>query len=287
MARHPSLTGRVALVTGASAGIGAEFARFLAAHGAAVAVVARRRERLEELAAELHREHGARVHPIVADLADPAAAAHVVAECERALGPVDILVNNAGYGPTATFTQASWEEHAHFIQLMITGYVELTHRVVDDMRRRGWGRIVNVSSVAGFAPRQRGSMYGPAKQFITGFSVALALELEGTGVHVCASCPGFTYSEFHDVMGNRAHMNRLPAWMWSTAQRVVEESWNAVERGRPVAVIGGVNKLIVLLCKLLPERAVHALSPKSVRERDRVRLEAARAQAPQPPRNMK
>lgn len=265
--RAQELAGKVALVTGASAGIGAEFARFLAERGAAVALVARRRERLEEIAADLKQHYAARTHVIIADLAECSAAEHVVHECTAALGSPDILINCAGYGPTAPFADAPWEENARFLHLMTASYAELAHRTVQNMRKRNWGRIVNVSSVASFTPQQRGSLYGPAKQFVTGFSQALALEMNGTGVNVCASCPGFTYTEFHDVMGNRSHMQKLPKWLWSTAERVVRESWNAVERGQSVAVIGGVNKFIVALCRTLPESAVHIVSPKALRER--------------------
>lgn len=265
--RSNELHGRVALVTGASAGIGAEFARFLAERGAAVAIVARRRERLDAVAAELQDKYGARVHVIAADLTRTEAAQEVIAECERALGGVDILVNNAGFGPTYTFADGIWEDHAKFIHLMVTSYAEFAHRVLPGMRKRNWGRIINVSSVASFTPEQSGSIYGPCKQFVTGFSVALSLEMEGTGVHVCAACPGFTLSEFHDVMGNREHMRKLPTWLWTTVHKVVRDSWTAVDRGQSIAVIGGVNKFIVGLCRVLPESAIHAVSPKALRER--------------------
>ncbi len=265
--RSTELKGRVALVTGASAGIGAEFARFLAERGASVALVARRLDRLQAAAEELRTKYGAPTHAISADLSEPEAVPDVLRECRAALGAVDILVNNAGYGPTESFSEAPWEEHQRFIQLMMTSYVEFAHSVIPEMRKRGWGRVVNVSSVASFTPEQRGSLYGPAKQFVTGFSVALAKEMEGTGVHVCASCPGFTHSEFHDVMGNRAHMNKLPKWLWSTVHKVVHDSWVAVDKGQQVAVIGGVNKFMVLLCRALPESAVHAVSPKALRDR--------------------
>ncbi len=261
------LLGRTAIVTGASAGIGAEFARFLAERGASVALVARRADRLQALADELHRTHGVRTAAISADMADPNASAHIVAECTRVLGAPDILINNAGFGPKGGMVDTPWQDHAQFLQVMVTSYVELTHRVAAHMRHQGYGRIVQVSSLSSFAPEQAGSLYGPAKRFITSFSKALALELAGTGVHACASCPGFTLTEFHDVMGNRSSMNRMPTWMWSTSRQVVEASWNAVEAGKPVVVVGALNKFIAVLCWLLPAWAMHAISPKSVARR--------------------
>lgn len=261
------LEGRVALVTGASAGIGAEFARMLAARGAHVALVARRADRLHALADELQREHGVRTAVIAVDLASPAACERVLAACRDALGAPDILVNNAGYGPRGGMAESSWSDTRDFVEVMAVGYLELTLRALPAMRARGYGRIVQVSSLASFAPEQAGSLYGPAKRFVTSFSRALALELAGTGVHVCASCPGFTRTEFHDVMGNRSAMDRLPPWMWSTAAQVAQASWRAVDAGRAVVVPGAVNKLIALLCWLLPTWAVHAISPRSVRDR--------------------
>lgn len=270
------LEGRVALVTGASAGIGAEFARMLAARGAHVALVARRADRLQALANELQREHGVRTAVIAMDLAAPKACARVLAACRDALGDPDILVNNAGYGPRASMAEATWSDTRDFVEVMAVGYLELTLRALPAMRARRYGRIIQVSSLATFAPEQAGSLYGPAKRFVTSFSRALALELAGTGVHVCASCPGFTRTEFHDVMGNRSAMDRLPPWMWSTAAQVAETSWRAVDAGRAVVIPGALNKLIALLCWLLPTWAVHAISPKSVRERRaRVGMDAA------------
>ena len=150
---------------------------------------------------------------------------------------------------------------------MLTSYVELAHRALPGMLARRSGRIVIVSSMASFAPEQRGSMYTPVKRFLTSWTRALALELHGTGVTATASCPGFTFSEFHDVMGNREHMQKLPRFMWKSAEEVALRSWEAAERGEPVAIIGGVNKTIAALCALLPTRALHAIAPQALRDR--------------------
>jgi short-subunit dehydrogenase len=282
------LAGRVALVTGASAGIGAEFARLLAERGADVALVARREERLQALAAELRRAHGVRAVAIGADLADPAAPERIIAECAHALGAPDILVNNAGYGPREGCLDAPWCETEEFLRVMVTSYVELTVRAVPAMRARGYGRVIQVSSLASFAPETRGSLYGPAKRFLTSFARAVALELEGTGVHISASCPGFTRTEFHDVMGNRSHMERLPSWMWSTSRQVAEASWRAVDAGRPVVIVGALNRFIAFLAWLLPRWAMNAISPRAVVARREAAVAAARgdagANAGRPPR---
>lgn len=257
----------VALVTGASAGIGLAFARLLAQRGHDLAIVARRRDRLDALAQELAAAHRVRVEAIPADLAEPEAPARVVAAALAAFGRIDVLVDNAGYGPRDGFASTPWEEHERFLRVMLTSYVELAHRVLPGMLARRSGRIVIVSSLASFAPEQRGSMYTPVKRFLTSWTRALALELRGTGVTATASCPGFTFSEFHDVMGNREHMRKLPGILWKSSEEVARRSWEAAERGEPVVIVGGVNKAIAALCTLLPTRAVHALAPRVLRER--------------------
>jgi len=249
-----------ALVTGASAGIGAEFARQLAAEGLGLVLTARRVDRLEALAAELRASHGVDVACIGADLADPRAPEHLSAECARHGLDVDVLVNNAGYGVTGSFLSRPWSTHADFIQVLMTAPTELCHRFLPGMRERGRGRIVNVASLAGHVPAPAGhTLYAASKAYLIKFSQALALENRAHGVHVLACCPGFTHSEFHDVTGTREQMNSMPRWMWMDADAVVRDALDAVARGESVRVSGRVNRAIKALFKLLPDRVGAAL----------------------------
>ena len=246
---------RRALVTGASAGIGAEFARQLAASGHALVLTARRAERLAALADELKAAHGVQVDCIAADLADPHTPAALCAELERRGLAVDVLVNNAGYGVPGSLRSQPWQVHADFIQVMMTAPTELAYRLLPGMRKRGYGRIVNIASLAGHVPAPAGhTLYAASKAYLIKFSQALALENRGGGVHVCALCPGFTYSEFHDVTGSRQLVSQMPKWMWMQADRVVREGLAAAERGDAVYIPGHINRTIKGLIKLLPDR---------------------------------
>ena len=246
---------RRALVTGASAGIGAEFARQLAAHGTALTLTARRGDRLAALADDLKAAHGVDVDWIAADLGDPAAPGDICSELERRGHCIDILVNNAGYGVTGTLLANPWQVHAAQIQVMVAAPTEFCHRLLPGMRERRYGRILNVSSLAGHVPAPAGhTLYAPVKAYLIKLSQALALENEAFGVHVTALCPGFTYSEFHDANGTRSTVSqKMPAWAWSPADAVVRDGLAAVERGDAVYVSGRMNRVIKGLFKLIPD----------------------------------
>lgn len=249
-----------ALVTGASAGIGAAFARALAVQGNDLVLTARRRERLDQLAMELRQAHGIDVVVIVNDLADPSAAATLQSEIDRHGIVIGTLVNNAGYGVTGNFLAQPWQVQADFIQVLITAPTELCHRLLPGMRERGYGRVINVASMAGHVPGSAGqTLYAGAKSYLIKFSQALMLEYGHEGVHTCALCPGFTYSEFHDVTGSRAMMSKLPKWMWMDAETVVRQGLDAVERGEAVYINGRVNRAIKTLFKLMPDRLALSL----------------------------
>jgi len=244
----------LSLVTGASAGIGAAFARELAAQGHDLVLTARRVDRLESLAQQLTAQHGAQVTVLPADLADPKAVSALCAELDARGLRVDWLINNAGYGVPGTFEAVPWPTHEAFIRVLMTAPAELAWRLLPGMRERGYGRIVNVASLAGHVPGSAGhTLYAASKAYLIKFSQSLALENRHLGVNVCALCPGFTWSEFHDVTGTRLLMNKLPAFMWQTAEAVVREGVEATERGEVVRVTGGVNRFIKAMMKLLPD----------------------------------
>lgn len=243
---------RTALVTGASAGIGAAFARHLAAQGINLLLVARRAERLQALAAELTAAHGVRCHSFAADLNDPAAPAAIMAFAEHEGLDIDVLVNNAGLSGKTAFADTPWPTLAAELQLMVTAVTELCHRVLPGMRARGWGRIINLSSLAAFSPPGASLLYTGIKSYVLGMSQSLDMELKPQGIHVTALCPGFTRSEFHDTMGTRDAADKLPGLLWQEADEVVREGWEAVMKGKPVCVPGVVNKIVAGSMRPLP-----------------------------------
>lgn len=255
-----------ALVTGASAGIGRAFAAALAARGHDLVVTARRIDRLESLARELRDAHGTETLAIAADLAEPEAPRQIVDAVHAAGIEIDYLVNNAGYGIRERFLNAPWETHAHFLRVMVDSWLELTHRLAPAMVARGHGRIVNVSSLASLAPEPPGSLYPAAKCLMTSASRSLRLSLLGTGVHCTALCPGFTYTEFHDVLGAREAMNRLPKLMWQSADAVVTAGIRGVERNKAVVVPGAFNRFAALACRFIPYAIAHRMTPKAILE---------------------
>jgi short-subunit dehydrogenase len=253
-------TGRTALVTGASAGIGAAFARVLAARGYRVVLTARRVDRLEALASELRDRYGVDADVLAADLADPAAPARLVAALQGRGLHIDVLVNNAGYGVPGRFDRPVWEIHEAFLQVMVTAVCELTHRLLPGMLERRWGRIVNIASLAGHLPAPAGhTLYGASKSFLIRFSEALSAERAADGVFTTAVCPGFTYSEFHDVTGTRAQVSRMPSCLWMDATSVAEQGYAAVMRGEPVYINGRLNRTLAWLARVLPARLVRRL----------------------------
>ena len=257
-----------ALVTGATAGIGHSFARALAARGHDLVLVARDRERLEGVAADL-RALRVEVEVLPADLADPEQRARVEARLADASRPIEILVNNAGFGVASSFLDDDVDDEQRMIDVMVTAVMRLTHAVLPVMVARGTGAVLNVSSVAGWIT---GGTYSAAKAWATVFSESLALELAGTGVHVTAVCPGFTHTEFHGRAG--MDVREVPEWMWLAADDVVARALADVRRGRPVSVAGPAYKALALATQYLPRPLVRRLSASSGRTRQKVAASA-------------
>lgn len=248
---------RRALVTGASSGIGLAFAHVLAEEGYDLVLTARRVERLAQISEELRTRCGTQTVTLPYDLADPGAVEQLVAEMAGQHLAVDVLVNNAGYGVPGSYATTSWPQQRDFLQVLVVAVAELTHRVLPGMIERGWGRIINVASVAGLIPAVAGhTLYAASKAFVVKFSESLALETRRHGVHVCASCPGFTLTEFHDVTGTRAQVSTMPRFMWLDARHVARESYEAVMQGRSVYVPGRLYRALVTASRLLPQSVV-------------------------------
>jgi short-subunit dehydrogenase len=245
---------RTVLITGASAGIGAALSRVYAAEGWDLILTARRQAPLRTLAMEL-TANGAQATVIPDDLADPEAPRRLFRAAADLGLTVDGLVNNAGFSRTAGFLNTDPEAHAAMIRVMLAAPVELARLFAPGMAERGFGRILNVASLAGQMPATGGdTLYGPIKSFLIKASQGLHLELLGTGVHVTALCPGYTLTEFHDVNGTRAQVSgAYPAWMWQTAEQVARAGYEAVEANRPKITPGAMNNLLAGLAKHLPD----------------------------------
>ncbi|MNU59480.1 NADP-dependent 3-hydroxy acid dehydrogenase YdfG [compost metagenome] len=246
---------RTILITGASAGIGAALARVCAGRGYDLILTARREGPLQALAEEVTAQHGVTVSVIMTDLAESGApVALVEAIAARGL-KVDGLVNNAGFSRTTGFLSTDPADHAAMIRVMLTAPVELSRLLLPGMVERNWGRVLNVASLAGQMPATGGdTLYGPIKSFLIKASQGLWLETQGTGVHVTALCPGYTYTEFHDVNGSRAQVSSAyPKWMWMEADRVARIGWDAVEANRPRVTPGVANNVLAALGGMLPD----------------------------------
>lgn len=243
------LGGRTALITGASSGIGEEFARQLAGHGWDLILVARRQDRLEQLAGELQAGNGIRATALPADLNDEAGVARVEA-CIASTEDLALLVNNAGFGLTGSFYKSDITRQVDMIRVHVVAAVRLARAAAAGMARRGQGAIVNVASIAAFVPLPGSVTYGATKAYLVQFSESLQMELRGTSVRVQALCPGFTYSGFHDTQ-EMGHFRRssLPKILWMPAGPVVAASLRGLERGRVLVIPGPVNQLIALAAR--------------------------------------
>jgi hypothetical protein len=245
---------KTALITGASSGIGAAFARALVKEGYHVVLVARRVQRLEELAAELKTSHpNVRAEVVPADLLNPGAAAEILqAVTDRGLS-VDLLINNAGMGIHGAFAEAAAEDDARMIALNITSLTALTRAFLPGMLERGAGGILNVASTAAFQPIPFFAVYAATKAYVLSFSEGLAEEVAGRGVKVTCLCPGPTETEFNAVsgVGELEMAKRAPAM---SAEAVVAEGLAALRAGRPVQVAGFMNAVGASATRLVPRQ---------------------------------
>jgi hypothetical protein len=243
---------RRALVTGASAGIGAAFAERLARDGWDLCIVARRRQRLDDLAGRLRAEYRVDVRVAVADLTDK----RDLQRIERRIADdarLDLLVNNAGIADFGRFIERDRDVEEKEIRLDVIAVVRLTHAALPGMVQRGRGSIINVSSLAALTPSPNFAVYSACKSFLNTFTEALHFELTGTGVRLQALCPGMTRTEIFDVAG--ADPSAIPGLIWMDASDVVDESLAALERGTLVCVPGVANRALSSLTRLVPGEA--------------------------------
>lgn len=236
-----------ALITGASSGLGAEFARQLAAQQYDLILVARREERLRALATELECARSIRAEVLVADLSDPADVERVAARIPE-LGPLDLLINNAGFGIPLGFAEADPAKQLAMLEVHVAASTRLSRAAVPGMIARGRGLIINVSSMAAFFRMPGSVTYCASKAYLNTFSEVLQAELDGTGVRVQALCPGFTYTEFHDTPEYASFCrSTIPKLFWLSAQKVVATSLASARRGRVISIPGFQYRVVALL----------------------------------------
>jgi hypothetical protein len=249
---------QTALVTGASAGLGVDYARLLAADGHDVILVARRRDRLEELAAALTAEHGIAAHVMPCDLAAPGAAAALFDHITAAGLSVDILINNAGFGSNGPFSDSDPQWEVDMVAVNITALVHLTRLCLPPMLTRGYGRILNVGSTAGFQAGPFMATYYASKAFVNHFSEALSHELAGTGVTVTVSCPGPVATEFSGIAGNDT--SKLFKGKPAASADIAREAYAAMTRGTRMIVHGVRNRIAVQALRISPRSAIHKIA---------------------------
>ena len=244
----------VALVTGGTSGIGAAFARLLAARGYDLVLVARSIDRLDEMAAEL-RASGRTVEVLPADLADRNAVARVVERLSDPARPIDLLVNNAGFGIHASLLDTDVSEFDRGFEVMCRTVFVLSGAAARGMVHRGSGRILNVSSTAGFLTM---GSYSSIKAWVTSYTESLAVELRGTGVGVTALCPGWVRTEFHDRAGIRS--SSIPNFMWLDAEQLVSAALRDVDRGTVISIPTLRYRALIGLARLAPKSAIRSVS---------------------------
>jgi uncharacterized protein len=250
--------GKTALITGASMGMGAEYARLFAADGHDVVLVARSADKLETLATELRAEHGIGARVLPADLSEPGAPARIVDELDHAGVAIDFLVNNAGFGAVGHFFELDPKLQQDMIQVNVAALVALTRLILPGMLARKSGRILNIASTAGFQPGPDMAIYYASKAFVISFSEAIAYELRGSGVTVTAHCPGATDTPFAKTSGNID--SKLFRARVANAAAVTRDGYDAMLRGRVLAIEGTLNWLVAESSRFVPRAWVRPLA---------------------------
>ncbi|MFI1013668.1 SDR family NAD(P)-dependent oxidoreductase [Streptomyces sp. NPDC020965] len=250
-----------ALITGATAGIGAAFARRLAAEGHNLVLVARDTKRLREQATELHDRHGIEAEVLTADLSTDQGIEAVEKRLADRKDPVDLLVNNAGFGNKGRFLEVSMADELTMLKVHCEAVLRLTAAASGPMRERGRGGVINVASVAAFVPR---GTYGASKAWVVQFSQGAARDLAGSGVRLMALCPGFVRTEFHQRAGMGT--DNIPGWMWLDADKLVETALADLARGKTVSVPDPRYKALMGLVKLAPRGLLGGMTSKTGRK---------------------
>ena len=246
------LIGKNALITGASSGIGKDIAYIMAEKGINLALLARREENLIKIKEDLENNFKTRVIVISSDLSRVSEYKKIYDDCKRNDFMPDFLVNNAGYGTLDSFHKISYKDHIKFINVLSTSVVSLTQLFIQNMLDNGFGRIINIASLAGFAPASNsGGMYTAVKSMVIKHSEGIHKEYRDKNIFCCAVCPGFTHTEFHSQMGN--FKSSIPSFMWMDSKTVAEQAFNETMKGKDLFINGGVNKFLAFLMWLTPK----------------------------------
>jgi short-subunit dehydrogenase len=250
-----------ALITGSTAGIGAAFARRLAADGHDLVLVARDTKRLREQATELHDRHGIEAEVLTADLATDEGIEAVAGRLSDLKNPVDLLVNNAGFGNKGRYLDVSMADELRMLKVHCEAVLRLTSAAAEAMRKRGRGGIVNVASVAAFVPR---GTYGASKAWVVQFTQGAAKDLAGSGVRLMALCPGFVRTEFHQRAGMGT--GNIPNWMWLDADKLVATALADLARGRTLSIPDPRYKVLMGVVKVTPRSLLGGISSRTGRK---------------------
>ncbi|NBM19196.1 SDR family oxidoreductase [Streptomyces sp. GC420] len=250
-----------ALITGSTAGIGAAFARRLAADGRDLVLVARDTERLNQQATELHDRHGIEAEVLTADLATDEGIASVEARLSDPKRPVDLLVNNAGFGNKGAYLDVPMVDELKMLKVHCEAVLRLTSAATAAMRERGRGGVINVASVAAFLPR---GTYGASKAWVVQFTQGAAKDLAGSGVRLMALCPGFVRTEFHERAGMGT--DNIPNWMWLDADKLVAEALSDMARGKSVSIPDPRYKVLLGAAKVIPRNLLGGISSRTGRK---------------------
>jgi hypothetical protein len=253
----------IALITGATAGIGAQYARLLAKEGFDLILVARNKNRLASTAKSLNKEFGVKVEVLPADLTKPVQLEKVRKRLSDSRKPIEVLINNAGFGINKSFLVSDLSDEQGLLDVLVTAPMRLTHAVLPIMKERNSGTIVNVSSVASWIA---GGSYSAAKSYLTVLTESLHTELRPTKVKISALCPGFTRTEFHER--GRMKMNGLPNFMWLSAETVVNKSWRDVNAGKVISIPGWQYLILSSISRFGPRPMVRRIG-MNVRKKQR------------------
>ena len=244
--------GKNALITGASSGIGKDMAFVMAEKGINLVLLARRESILNEIKHDLEKKFQIKVLIIASDLSQITEYQRIHDECLNNDFSPDFLVNNAGYGTLDSFHKISYEDHIKFINVLSTSVIALTQLFLQNMLDKGFGRIINIASLAGFAPASNsGGMYTAVKSMIIKHSEGIHKEYSNKNIFCCAVCPGFTHTEFHDQMGD--FKRSIPSFMWMDSKTVAEQAFNDTMKGKDLFINGGINKFLAFLMWLTPK----------------------------------
>ena len=257
------MTRPIALITGATAGIGAAFAELLAKEGHDLVIVARDLARLNQSAENWRNKYGVEVEVIQADLSRDEDIRRLELRLQNISRPIEVLINNAGFGINKSFTSSDTAEEIALLDVLVTAPMRLMHAVLPSMKTRNSGVVINVSSIAGWIA---GGTYSAAKSYLTVLSESLHTELRDTNIKIHALCPGFTRTEFHQRGGMK--MGAVPPWLWLTADQVVSDAWRAAKSGKAISVPGVVYKIISAISRFGPRPVVRKLG-MNVRIRQR------------------